>query len=152
VVHLYWLALSMLAIWRITHFLSAEDGPWDAVVRLRKSVGDGFWGELLDCFYCLSLWIAMPFAYWLGQDWKETLVLWPALSAGSILLERLIADRGVAEPPTAVFFEEPFSHSRSFQNQENCNVLLRQEAGRTLDERPAGGKSIEWHCGSENHI
>ena len=69
----YWLALSVLAIWRITHLLSAEDGPWDVVIRLRKSAGDGFWGELLDCFYCLSLWIAVPFACWLGEDWKEKL-------------------------------------------------------------------------------
>lgn len=135
VMRFYWLALSMLAIWRITHLLSAEDGPWDVVIRLRKSAGDGFWGELFDCFYCLSLWIAVPFACWLGEDWKEKLVLWPALSAGSILLERLTANRRVAEPPPATFFEEPLSHNPLFQNQENCNVLLRQEERRTLGER-----------------
>ena len=62
-------------------------------------------------------------------------MLWPALSAGSILLERLTANRRVAEPPTATFFEEPLSHNPLFQNQENCNVLLRQEERRTLGER-----------------
>jgi hypothetical protein len=115
--------------------LSAEDGPWNVVIRLRKLAGDGFWGELLDCFYCLSLWIAVPFACWLGEDWKEKLVLWPALSAGSILLERLTANRRLAEPPTATFSEEPLSQNLLFQNQENCDVLLRQEERRPLGER-----------------
>ena len=126
----YWLALSTLTIWRITHLLSAEDGPWDVVIQLRKSAGDSFWGELLDCFYCLSLWIAAPFACGLGEDWREKLVLWPALSAGSILLERLTANRREKEPPPTTVFEDPL-----FQNQENCDVLLRQEERRTLGER-----------------
>ena len=58
----YWLVLGILGVWRITHLFYAEDGPWDIFVRLRKLAGSGFWGKLLDCFYCLSLWIAVPFA------------------------------------------------------------------------------------------
>ena len=85
----YWLTLGALAVWRLTHLLNAEDGPWETVVRLRVWLGPGFWGSLLDCFYCLSLWIALPFALATGQSWWERLVLWPALSAGAILLERL---------------------------------------------------------------
>ena len=56
----YWLVLGVLCVWRVTHLLHAEDGPWDLLVRLRRGVGNGFWGGLLDCFYCLSLWIALP--------------------------------------------------------------------------------------------
>ena len=56
----YWLVVGMLAVWRVTHLLQAEDGPWDVVVRLRQAVGNGFWGKLLDCFHCLSVWIAAP--------------------------------------------------------------------------------------------
>ena len=85
----YWLTLGALAVWRLTHLLNAEDGPWETVVRLRVRLGAGFWGSLLDCFYCLSLWIALPFPLATGQSWWERLVLWPALSAGAILLERL---------------------------------------------------------------
>ena len=81
----YWLALGALAVWRITHVLNAEDGPGEVFVRLRAFVGRGFWGDLLDCFYCLSLWVAIPFACWLGDGWKEKLLLWPALSAAGIL-------------------------------------------------------------------
>ncbi|HEX7584213.1 MAG TPA: DUF1360 domain-containing protein, partial [Prolixibacteraceae bacterium] len=51
-----------LAVWRITHLLSQEDGPFDTVIKFRKLFGQGFFGNLLDCFYCLSIWIAVPFA------------------------------------------------------------------------------------------
>jgi hypothetical protein len=101
----YWLTLAILAVWRITHLLQAEDGPWKLVARLRRSVGDGFVGQLLDCFYCLSLWIAAPFAWWVGESWKERLFLWPALSGGAVLLERVTHRRLDATPP-AMYFED----------------------------------------------
>lgn len=85
----YLLVVAILGVWRITHLLQAEDGPWDFVVRLRAYAGSGGWGTLLDCFYCLSLWIALPFAWLCGEGWIERLLLWPALSAGAILLERV---------------------------------------------------------------
>jgi hypothetical protein len=87
-VEFYWLVLGVLGVWRVTHLLFAEDGPWDVVIRLRQWAGTGFWGSLLDCFYCLSVWIAAPFALTLGSGWKARLFLWPALSAGAILIER----------------------------------------------------------------
>lgn len=91
----YWLALGILAVWRLTHLFAAEDGPWDAMARLRRALGSGFWGKLAACFYCLSLWVAAPVAAWLGESWPERLLLWPALSAGAILLERATG----IEPP-----------------------------------------------------
>ena len=81
--------LGVLAVWRVTHLLFAEDGPWDVVIRLRKSAGAGFLGKLLDCFYCLSLWIAAPAALFIGSAWPERLFLGLALSAGAILIERV---------------------------------------------------------------
>jgi hypothetical protein len=100
----YWLILGVLVVWRLTHLLGIEAGPWDLFLGLRKRAGPGFWGKLLGCFYCLSLWVSAPLAYALGADWKERLMLWPALSAGAILLERLTtADR---DGHTASFFED----------------------------------------------
>jgi Protein of unknown function (DUF1360) len=84
----YSLALGILAVWRVTHLLNAEDGPGDILLRIRQLAGSGFWGGLLDCFYCLSLWIAMPFAVVLSRHWLERVLLWLAFSAGAILLER----------------------------------------------------------------
>jgi len=94
----YWLVLGVLATWRVTHFLQAEDGPAEIVVRLRRAVGDGFVGKLLDCFYCLSVWVAIPFAIVLAPAWRERCFLTLALSAGAILLER--ATRGREEDGT----------------------------------------------------
>ena len=48
----YGLILGILATWRLTHLLNAEDGPWDILARLRRLAGSGLWAELLDCF-CL---------------------------------------------------------------------------------------------------
>jgi len=108
----YTLVLGILCVWRITHLLQADDGPWDIVVRLRRFAGNGFWGNLLDCFNCLSLWIAAPFAAYLGSGIAEKLLLWPALSGAAILLERLTAPK--APPP------EPY------WKEEELDVVLRQ--------------------------
>jgi len=81
--------LLTLAVWRVTHLLQAEDGPFDIFLRLRRRLGHGLWGKLLDCFYCLSVWISAPAAWLAGQDWPERLLLWPALSGAAILLEHL---------------------------------------------------------------
>lgn len=105
----YGLLIGILCVWRITHLLYGEDGPLDLFLRWRRWVGAGFWGSLLDCFYCLSLWVSVPFAWLIGHGWLERVLLWPALSAGAILLERCSTH---TQPP--VYFEE------------NENVMLRQ--------------------------
>jgi hypothetical protein len=114
----YWFLLGSLAAWRLTHLLRAEDGPWHLLARLRRRAGTGFWGDLLDCFYCLSAWIAAPLALLLGTGWREGLLLWPALSGAAILLERLTSSGlGLAPAPPALYFED---------DKENDHVLLRQ--------------------------
>lgn len=86
----YWFVLAVLSVWRLTHLLQAEDGPWDAVIHLRRAAGNGFFGKLMDCFYCLSIWMAIPFSWWLAESWSEGVLLWLSLSAGAIILQRLI--------------------------------------------------------------
>ena len=113
----YWLTLGILTTWRITHFLQGEDGPWDIAVRLRRFAGESFFGGLLDCFYCLSVWIAAPLAFLLGQDWYERSFLWPSFSAGAIIVER-ISNRS-PKVPQAPFVEDV--------GKENQNVMLRSE-------------------------
>jgi Protein of unknown function (DUF1360) len=80
--------LSILAVWRLTHLFSKEDGPFDTIYRFRKQLGLGFFGSLLDCFYCLSIWIALPFGIWLGISWQEKLLYWLALSGAACLAEQ----------------------------------------------------------------
>ncbi len=81
--------LATLAVWRVTHLLAREDGPWDLMLRLRRGLGAGMLARLVACFYCLSVWVALPFAWFLKGDAVETLVGWLALSGGASLLERL---------------------------------------------------------------
>jgi hypothetical protein len=107
---LYQLVLGILAVWRITHLLQAEDGPWNIIVQLRRALGPGLWGSLLDCFYCLSVWIAAPFALWLGTGIAHRALLWPALSGAAILLERLTS------PAPAPYWKE-----------EHPDVVLRKQ-------------------------
>jgi hypothetical protein len=113
----YRLLLGVLAVWRITHLLHAEDGPWDLVVRLRLRAGEGFWGQLLDCFYCLSVWIAAPPALLLGDRPGERILMWPALSAGAILLER-VTDPGHGEPPAPFVEDEEDEYAMLWQEEE----------------------------------
>jgi hypothetical protein len=110
----YWLALGVLCVWRVTHLFYGEDGPWGVMAKLRQRAGDGFWASLLDCFYCLSLWMAAPLAYLLGETRKERLLLWPALSAGAILLERITSAED--KVPPATYFED---------EKENYELLRR---------------------------
>ena len=118
----YWLILGLLGVWRITHLFYGEDGPWDIFVRLRRVAGNSAWGSLLDCFYCLSIWVALPFAWLLGQDWKHRLLLWPALSGGAILLERLIPKN---EPRPNIAYTE---------DEEESHRVLRAEQNTVADD------------------
>jgi hypothetical protein len=87
-----------LAIWRITHLLAEEDGPWDLIVRLRSRLGSGVLGRLMDCFYCLSLWVSLPLALLLSRDWIALLIQWQALSGAVCLLEKVTLREEPAHP------------------------------------------------------
>ena len=55
-------AIFALATWRVTHLLVEEDGPSDLVLRLRDIANSSVFGQVMDCFYCASVWVALPFA------------------------------------------------------------------------------------------
>ncbi|MEO6168187.1 MAG: DUF1360 domain-containing protein [Chitinophagales bacterium] len=80
--------VAALAVWRLTHLLGKEDGPFDIIFLMRKKAGAGFFGSLLDCFYCLSIWTAIPFAFYIGHNWLEKIIAWLALSGMACLLEQ----------------------------------------------------------------
>lgn len=80
--------LAVLATWRVTHLLAAEDGPADVIIRFRKLLGRSFFGLLMDCFYCLSIWIAAPAALFVTRYWLDWIMVWLAISGAACLLER----------------------------------------------------------------
>jgi hypothetical protein len=95
--------LAVLATWRVTHLLASEDGPADLIVRFRALLGQSPAGKLMDCFNCLSLWIAAPTALFVSVKPLEWLFSWLALSGGACLLERLGHEAVVIEPASRTF-------------------------------------------------
>ncbi|WP_457426889.1 DUF1360 domain-containing protein [Roseateles sp. P5_E7] len=81
------LLLAVLAAWRITHLLAAEDGPFDLVLKLRQRLGTSIWGQMMDCPYCLSLWVAAPLALLLAGDVGSWLLSVLALSGAVCIIE-----------------------------------------------------------------
>jgi hypothetical protein len=117
------LIVVILVVWRVTHLLWAEDGPADIFAHLRRLAGSSFLGRLLDCFYCLSLWVALPLAWVSGSGWLERGLLWLSISGGAILLERVTSQTRAAPPPPAIWHETPISSQ--VESGESKDVMLR---------------------------
>ena len=81
--------LLVIAVWRVTHLISSEDGPFDIIIRVRKWVGNSFFGKLMDCFYCLSVWIGFCAAIYVTRDPEMLIVLTLYYSGSAILLEKI---------------------------------------------------------------
>jgi uncharacterized membrane protein len=106
------IGVAALAVWRLAHFLYAEEGPWDIAVRLRRAFPAQLSG-LLRCFFCLSVWPALPAALLVATGWREFVLLWPALSAAAVLLERLA-------------FPDTFVGAPEFMEEKETQDVLRQ--------------------------
>jgi hypothetical protein len=81
--------VAILVTWRVTHLLASEDGPADLIVGVRARLGSRLAGKLMDCFQCLSLWIALPLALFVSRRPLDLLLTWLALSGAACLLERI---------------------------------------------------------------
>jgi len=88
----------------VEHVDSVPDQPWasslvirlaenmpqagDVLVRIRAKLGGSWLGRMMDCTYCLSVWIAAPLASFVGTGAVEWLIAWWAVSGGACLIER----------------------------------------------------------------
>ncbi len=79
----------VIVVWRLTHLICAEDGPFDLIIKLRKLLGNTFFGKLMDCFYCMSIWFGLAVALYAGDTIIEIITLTIYYSGVSILLEKL---------------------------------------------------------------
>ena len=79
----------VIVVWRLTHLISSEDGPFDLIIKIRKLAGNTFFGKLMDCFYCLSVWIGLLCAFYITNKLDEIIILTLFYSGASILLEKL---------------------------------------------------------------
>jgi hypothetical protein len=119
------LLLAALATWRLTHLLAFEDGPWEIVARLRRRAGSGFWGSLMDCFNCLSLWVAAGVTAIVRPSRWDWPLVWLGLAGAACLLER------IAREPVVIQQLEPEGAS---------NAVLRTESGEGAGRGEAAGR------------
>jgi hypothetical protein len=99
--------LSTLVVWRVTHLLAAEDGPWEMIAGMRSAIGNSVFGRLMDCFGCLSIWVSIPFAFVVSRRIQDDLLIWLALSAAAFLLERATAQPLIIEKSVEATEGEP---------------------------------------------
>lgn len=95
--------LAALAVWRVTHMLLRETGPWGLIRRLRIALGViydredettlvGFRYELTVCMWCLSVWtgtIAVAIMWLVEPVWVRYVLFTPfAISAVCVMIDK----------------------------------------------------------------
>ena len=78
--------------------MASEDGPVDIIARFRALLGQSVAGKLMDCFNCLSIWIAAPAAFFVSRQLLDWFFVWLAISGAACLLERLSREPLTIEP------------------------------------------------------
>jgi hypothetical protein len=137
--------LAVLATWRVTHLLAKEDGPADLVVKFRERLGNGLLGKLMDCFYCLSIWVAAPLALFVTRTPIEWLLTWLALSGGACLLERIGRDPVVIQPiqeqPVGAVYERPATEVHDGMLWPETNSSAAENRGDAADQQESSAAS-----------
>ena len=83
-----------MAVWRMASMLVNETGPWNMFLKLRYWAGiehegmipDNFFGGVLSCVWCTSIWIAFFFTVFLLLSPKWSLVLAVSLSFSTVAI------------------------------------------------------------------
>lgn len=98
-------SILVVAAWRLSCLIIYEDGPFDMLAKLRDLagvhydeygtiVGEGFFGSLLTCIYCLSVWVAVLIVILYSVAPIPTLYVASvfAISGGVVLLDKIGGD------------------------------------------------------------
>ena len=101
--NIYIFLVAILATWRISALLSYEAGPFGILEWIREKVGiihddegekiavhDNIFAQVLDCVWCISVWIGAFVTIWI---WLSPVFVWfllpLAFSAGAIMIEKV---------------------------------------------------------------
>lgn len=87
----YYLVLTVLAVWRIASLVCYENGPFKILFFLRKLFYRLKMGSLIECFHCISFWIAIAAVLLVFQGDKNVPLLIFAVSGSASIIERLIS-------------------------------------------------------------
>src|SRR5664280_2820225 len=128
--------LAVLATWRVTHLLASEDGPADIIVRFRALLGPSIVGKLMDCFNCLSLWIAALAALFVSRQLLEWVFWWLALSGGA-LSARTNCTRAGRDSTHGAAGGRRYQQCVAARNARSCGTVRRRgRHGASLNAIP----------------
>ena len=111
--------LAALASWRLAFLVAREDGPGSICSRLRRGLGTSSLGKLLSCVKCAGVWIAIPFAWFVGGSWDELVVTWLALAGVTALIDE--------------WTKPPFEWQQTTAQETTGHDVLRRDADRPPD-------------------
>ncbi|WP_175942803.1 hypothetical protein [Caballeronia sp. BCC1704] len=79
--------MAALACWRFAALLATTDGPGGILRRLRRVLHVNLPGRSVACTRCVSVWVAVPFAWFVRGDVIGLIVAWLALCGVTALIE-----------------------------------------------------------------
>ena len=65
-----------------------EDGPFSVFGFIRRQAQ--LITRVFKCFWCLSVWISIPFATFMSHSIFEFVITWLAYSAGAIFINEIM--------------------------------------------------------------
>lgn len=85
-----WLVLTWLLAWRVTALVVRDRGPFDVLARLRAALARRRLHELVLCFHCSAVWVAL-LATGLLYEWRWlTLAVALAVAGAASITERFL--------------------------------------------------------------
>lgn len=86
------LLIGPIVIWRMTHMMQEENGPFAVFARIRAFIAShtsdrvGGVNEGYNCFKCLSVWLSMLYAVGLSDSFAQWVAITFFLSGIAIFL------------------------------------------------------------------
>lgn len=87
------LLLAVGLVFRLSHAVALEDGPFDIFSRLQARAGGGknWVGRGLSCVLCVSWWLAVPAVLLLyPATWAEAVLLWGGIAGAVVVIHKAV--------------------------------------------------------------
>ncbi len=83
-------ALACLAVYRLTHLITIDEGPWSLMLALRLAVGQKrWWGRGLHCPLCVSFWLSLLPALLWARTPESFVLTWLGVAGAVVVLHRM---------------------------------------------------------------